>query len=110
MNNVHTVFIAGVLGMTGRMVISVLLTLSPALNFAADQTFVLATWNLEHLAANDGRGCRPRDASEFGAIRKYLNQARADVVAFQEIENLSAAKRVFPAADYKNSHIGETGR
>ena len=89
-----------------RLITIVLFTLSPALNFAADQTFVLAAWNIEHLAANDDTGCRPRDSAEYEAISEYLNRTGADVVAFQEVENLAAAKRVFPIAEY-DIHISE---
>ena len=73
---------------------------------AAERLLVLATWNIEHLAALDGRGCRPREAGEYQEIRRYLEQAGADVIAFQEVENLRAAHRVFSAADY-DIHISE---
>ena len=83
-----------------------LLIWAPVPGIAADRTLTLATWNIEHLAADDGKGCRPRDASQYEDLRKYLNRTRADVVAFQEVENLSAAKRIFPVADY-DIHISE---
>ena len=73
---------------------------------AADLDLTLVAWNIEHLAAVDGKGCRPRDSAEYATIRKYLNEAGADVIAFQEVENLRAARRVFPASDY-DVHISE---
>ena len=73
---------------------------------AADRTLTLATWNIEHLAADDDQGCRPREAGEYEAIRRYLEQSEADVIAFQEVENLRAAQRVFPASNY-DVHISE---
>lgn len=73
---------------------------------AADRTLTLATWNIEHLAARDGRGCRPRDAGEYEAIKRYLELSGADVIAFQEVENLHAAQRVFPVSDY-DIHISQ---
>ena len=67
---------------------------------AAEPVLTLASWNIEHLAAEDGSGCRARDTADYTAIRRYLRQAGADVVAFQEVENLRAAQRVFPASEY----------
>ncbi len=92
--------------MTGRLVTTILLILAPVSGIAADPTVTLAAWNIEHLAANNAQGCRPRDTAEYDAIRKYLNRANADVVAFQEVEDLHAAKRVFPASDY-DIHVSE---
>ncbi len=73
---------------------------------AADRDLMLAAWNIEHLAAEDDRGCRPREAADYTAIRRYLKQSGADVIAFQEVENLHAARRVFPASRY-DIHISE---
>ena len=86
--------------------ITALLALTPATGIAADRTLTLVAWNIEHLAAEDGTGCRPRDADEYVAIRNYLARAEADVVAFQEVENRRAASRVFPASEY-DIHISE---
>ena len=84
----------------GVVITALSLILAAVPGFAAARTLTLAAWNIEHLAAEDGQGCRARDAAEYEAIRKYLQRAGADVIAFQEVENLSAARRVFPAADY----------
>ena len=73
---------------------------------AAARTLVLAAWNIEHLAADEDQGCRPREAAEYDAIRRYLEQADADVIAFQEVENLRAAQKVFPPSDY-DIHISQ---
>ena len=73
---------------------------------AADRNLTLVAWNIEHLAADDGKGCRPRDSAEYTAIRKYLSEAGADVIAFQEVENLRAASRIFPASRY-DIHVSE---
>ena len=67
---------------------------------AAEETLTLVSWNIEHLAAQDSKGCRARDDAEYQAIRRYLEQIDADVVAFQEVENEHAAARIFPAGDY----------
>ena len=85
---------------------TLLLICVPVLGIADDRTLTLVTWNIEHLAADDDKGCRPRNSSQYEDLRKYLNRTRADVVAFQEVENLSAAKRIFSVADY-DIHISE---
>ncbi|MBU6320388.1 MAG: endonuclease/exonuclease/phosphatase family protein [Alphaproteobacteria bacterium] len=56
---------------------------------------VLASWNLEHLAEADGSGCRPRTEADYAALRDRLQLLSADIIAFQEVENLAAARRVF---------------
>jgi endonuclease/exonuclease/phosphatase family metal-dependent hydrolase len=56
----------------------------------------LATWNLEHLAARNGEGCRPRTDADYDALRRHADELGADVIALQEVENAQAAARVFP--------------
>ena len=90
----------------GRLVLALLLIAAPTAVLAADRTLTLAAWNIEHLAAEDGKGCRPRDAAEYEAIGRYLDRANADIIAFQEVENLRAAERVFPASKY-DVHISQ---
>ncbi len=82
--------------MTSRLITTILLVLAPVPGIAADPAVTLAAWNIEHLAANDARGCRPRDTAEYDAIRIYLNRANADVVAFQEVEDLQRGKEGVP--------------
>ena len=72
--------------MTGKIIIALLLAWVSVPGIAADRTLTLAAWNIEHLAAADDQGCRPREASEYEAIRRYLQRAQADVIAFQEVE------------------------
>ena len=91
---------------SGRLIIALLLIWAPVTGVAFDLTLTLAAWNIEHLAAEDNQGCRPREAGDYKAIRRYLRQAGADVIAFQEVENLRAAQRVFPTSDY-DIHISE---
>ena len=67
---------------------------------AAGRTLTIASWNIEHLAAEGSQGCRARDAADYAAIRHYLTQTGADVVAFQEVEDLRAAQQVFAVSDY----------
>ena len=89
-----------------RLISALWLVLAAFPGIAADRTLTLVAWNIEHLAADDGKGCRPRDSAEYEAIRKYLNGSGADVIAFQEVENLRAASRIFPATEY-DIHISE---
>ena len=58
-------------------------------------TIRLATWNLEHLAASNGTGCRPRADADYAALRDHANRLGADVISLQEVENAAAARRVF---------------
>lgn len=60
----------------------------------------LASWNMEHLAAADGSGCRPRSETDYAAMRAYVASLDADVIAFQEVESKAAAERVFDTANY----------
>ena len=89
-----------------RLISALWLILSSVPAIAADQALTLAAWNIEHLAAEDDHGCRPRKSSDYAAIRRYLMQAGADVMAFQEVENLRAAGRVFPTSVY-DIHISK---
>ena len=57
----------------------------------------LATWNLEHLAAENAQGCRPRSNADYDVLRQHAQELGADVIALQEVENAEAAARVFPA-------------
>lgn len=60
----------------------------------------LAAWNVEHLAEADGTGCRPRTEVDYAAMRAYVADLNADVIAFQEVESKAAAERIFDPAVY----------
>ncbi len=64
-------------------------------------TIKIATWNLEHLAERDGAGCRPRVEKDYETLRYYARKLEADVIAFQEVESIAAAHRVFDPAVYR---------
>ena len=55
---------------------------------------------MEHLAEADGSGCRPRSEADYAAMRAYVANLDADVIAFQEVESKAAAERVFDTASY----------
>jgi endonuclease/exonuclease/phosphatase family metal-dependent hydrolase len=61
---------------------------------------VVASWNLEHLAEQDGLGCKPRVEADYAILRRYADRLDADVIAFQEVESAAAAARVFTPDRY----------
>lgn len=67
---------------------------------ASGPTLKLASWNMEHLAEENGSGCRPRSDADYTAMRAYVDDLDADVIAFQEVESQAAAERVFDPAIY----------
>ena len=78
--------------------VMLLLMLVPAAVLAADLR--IAAWNLEHLDDTDGAGCVGRSAADYHALGRRIAALDADIVAFQEVENRAAARRVFPAAEW----------
>ncbi|MCP3385994.1 endonuclease/exonuclease/phosphatase family protein [Bradyrhizobium sp. CCGUVB4N] len=75
-----------------RLLICVLLSITVVGKASA---LTLATWNLEHLAEKDGAGCRPRTEADYGLLKTYAEQLKADIVAVQEVESSAALARVF---------------
>ena len=67
----------------------------------------IASWNLEHLNDTDGAGCVARDSADYDAIARQVAVLGADIVAFQEVENEAAARRVFPPAGW---HVAVSSR
>lgn len=72
---------------------------------AADLKF--ATWNLEWLTSRPAgdptlpRDVRPKTAADIVVLRSYATQLAADIVAFQEVDDLQIAAQVFPTAEYR---------
>ena len=60
----------------------------------------IAAWNLEHLDDGEGDGCVGRSGADYAALARRIEALDADIVAFQEVENATAAHRVFPEADW----------
>jgi endonuclease/exonuclease/phosphatase family metal-dependent hydrolase len=60
----------------------------------------IAAWNIEHLAAADGEGCKPRTDADYAVLAAYAEALDADVIALQEVQSEAAARRVFPANEY----------
>jgi len=91
-------------------VVGLLVVCAPAQ--AARPVLRLATWNIEHLAAADGAGCRPRTAADYARLRGVAERLDADIVAVQEVQNAHALARVFDPKVYDLvvSARRETGR
>lgn len=75
-----------------------LAVLLPAPGQAAD--LHIAAWNLEHLDDSEGEGCVGRSARDYADLARRVRDLGADIVAFQEVENAAAARRVFPASEW----------
>jgi endonuclease/exonuclease/phosphatase family metal-dependent hydrolase len=60
----------------------------------------VCTWNIEHLAAQNETGCRPRKDADYRALKHFAASLQADIIAFQEVENQAAAFRVFDPSVY----------
>ncbi|MGD9596979.1 MAG: endonuclease/exonuclease/phosphatase family protein [Steroidobacteraceae bacterium] len=114
-----------------------LLCIWPGAALAADE-LKLATWNLEWLIAPEAfaalrasctpEGVRPpgnvraipcdvaaqldRSRADFEALARYGRQLDADIVALQEVDGASAARRVFPGYRFcftARRHVQNTG-
>ena len=84
------------LGLRATLALLVVLTLALAWPAGA-LTLHIAAWNLEHLDDANGAGCVGRDDADYTALAERVEALGADVVAFQEVENVAAAERVFDA-------------
>ncbi|NML08065.1 endonuclease/exonuclease/phosphatase family protein [Sphingomonas sp. G-3-2-10] len=73
---------------------------APVETVRAERPLKLASWNLEFLAEREGVGCQPRTAADYAAMRRIADSLNADVIAFQEVESVAAAQRVFDPAKY----------
>lgn len=62
----------------------------------AAEALRIAAWNLEHLNDDGTDGCVPRTQEDYDAIARAATELGAAVIAFQEVENEAAARRVFP--------------
>ncbi len=76
------------------LLVPIILSLAAPAGFANE--IRLAAWNLEHLDDKEGEGCLGRQRIDYEALEKRVARLNADVVAFQEVENPTAARRVFP--------------
>ncbi|HCY54833.1 MAG TPA: endonuclease/exonuclease/phosphatase [Oceanicaulis sp.] len=61
----------------------------------ASDTLRVAAWNIEHLTAETGAGCAPRDEAALDLVADYIAAVDADVWLLQEIDGEAALERVF---------------
>ena len=79
----------------GRSMRRAILVLSLTGGLAEANDLRIAAWNLEHLNDEHGEGCVGRTEEDFDVIARRIEALDADLVAFQEVENEAAARRVF---------------
>ena len=60
----------------------------------------IASWNLEHLNADGSEGCITRTEDDFELLKQSIKEQNFVVVAFQEVKDVAAAQRVFPADEW----------
>jgi len=73
---------------------------SPRADQPRELTLKLATWNLYWLDSDLGDGEVRRAERDYQRLRRYARRLDADVVAFQEVEDERAARRVFEPDRY----------
>ncbi|MBE0368792.1 endonuclease/exonuclease/phosphatase family protein [Pseudoalteromonas aurantia] len=89
---------------TGLVCSSALLGCQTVTTTTSTQTtndLVVATWNIEHLAAQNNQGCKGRENSDYAALTAYKNRIDADIYALQEVGSVAAVHRVFDSADWQ---------
>ena len=89
-----------VLRTIASLLLPFLLALAVSSTASLGSELCIAAWNLEHLNDMDGQGCVPRESADYDAIAQQVVTLRADVVAFQEVENEAAARRIFPSGSW----------
>jgi endonuclease/exonuclease/phosphatase family metal-dependent hydrolase len=70
-------------------------------NAHAAEPLRIATWNMEHLSEDGTKGCKPRTDADYDVMRRYAERLNADVIAFEEVESVKAAARVFDPTKYQ---------
>lgn len=66
----------------------------------APEALQIAAWNIEHLAAEPGLGCEPRDQASYQLVADVIDQVDADVWLLQEIKSEQALARVFDPQEW----------
>ncbi len=92
--------VAGPMGAVPVLALGLALACALLLPPAGAAELRLATWNIEHLAAADGAGCRPRDEADYRRLRAVAERMDAHIVAVQEVQNAEALARVFDRGRY----------
>ena len=84
-----------------RIVAIVVLALLVPVPFGHAAELRIAAWNLEHLDDTEGAGCVGRTGVAYDELARRIVGLDADIVAFQEVENVAAARRVFPEPEWQ---------
>lgn len=70
-------------------------------NATQQRDLKVATWNIEHLATNNGLGCKARQDLDYAALSRYKDQVQADIYALQEVDSIAAIERVFDSSEWQ---------
>jgi endonuclease/exonuclease/phosphatase family metal-dependent hydrolase len=70
----------------------------PCLSYA--EVIKVATWNIEHLRAENNIGAVKRTDADYEALAVLAEELDADIVALQEVDGPEAAARVFDPTEY----------
>ena len=73
---------------------------------APAETVRIATWNIEHLRAQNQVGAVKRDDQDFAKLASLAQSLDADIIALQEVDGEAAARRVFDDGVY-NFHFSD---
>ncbi len=97
-----------------RIVMMVLALTTLAFTSANAERIRIATWNIEHLRAENGSGSVPREDADYQALAALASELDADVIALQEVDGPEAAARVFDPTQYEfffsdRPHVQRTG-
>ncbi len=90
----------------GRLILILCLLTTAA--HAAD--LKIATWNLNWLTARQAGlpdDVKIRQPEDFDHLRDYATELNADLIAIQEVDNATTARRVFPAETYSIHMTGD---
>ncbi|MCF2859963.1 endonuclease/exonuclease/phosphatase family protein [Pseudoalteromonas sp. SMS1] len=66
-----------------------------------DNNLRVVTWNIEHLAAKNTEGCKPRSHTELVELQAYAKSLDADVIAFQEVGSINALETVLDKTQWQ---------
>ena len=84
-----------------RIVAIVVLALLTPVSVGLAAELRIVAWNLEHLDDTEGAGCVGRTGIAYNELARRVAGLDADIVAFQEVENVAAARRVFPEPEWQ---------
>jgi endonuclease/exonuclease/phosphatase family metal-dependent hydrolase len=82
-----------------HLILSILVLL---ISISADaEPIKIVTWNIEHLRDSNHEGPNNRTDADYDRLAKYARHLDADIIALQEVEGPSAARRIFNPEQYR---------